>query len=168
MKRFLALAFAGLAACGTAKPGGMSGPTINNKIGGDTLAPVVSPVVSQDLLAREPVANSARVKHILIGWHALAENYGGQMDPRAEPRQKKDAEAVVADLTKRLDAGEPFDDLMAEYSEDTGSAQSGKAIPVAPDAQLVIEFKQLSLRLQVGERGVCESSYGFHIITRVE
>mgnify|MGYP001427406145 CR=1 FL=1 len=31
MKRFLALAFAGLAACGTAKPGGMSGPTINNK-----------------------------------------------------------------------------------------------------------------------------------------
>lgn len=168
MKRFLALAFAGLAACGTAKPGGMSGPTINNHIGGDTLAPVVSPVVSQDILAREPVANSARVKHILIGWKQLADNYNGQMDPRAEARSKKEAEALVTDLTKRLAAGEPFDDLMREYSEDSGSAQSGNPIPVAPDAQLVIEFKQLSLRLEVGERGVCESSYGFHIITRVE
>lgn len=168
MKSAIAFVLAALCACGTAKPGGMSGPTINNHMGGDQLAPVVSPVVSQDILAREPVANTAQVKHILIGWAALAENYGGGMDPRAEKRQKKDAETLVAELVKRLDAGEPFDDLMREYSEDGGSAASGRPIAVAPDAQLVIEFKQLALRLNVGERGVCESTYGFHIITRVE
>jgi hypothetical protein len=39
---------------------------------------------------------------------------------------------------------------------------------VTPDASLVIEFKQLGLRLQLGEVGVVESDYGFHIMKRVE
>jgi parvulin-like peptidyl-prolyl isomerase len=39
---------------------------------------------------------------------------------------------------------------------------------VTPDAQLVIEFRQLALRLHVGEIGVCESDFGFHIIKRLE
>jgi parvulin-like peptidyl-prolyl isomerase len=32
----------------------------------------------------------------------------------------------------------------------------------------VIEFRQLGLRLKVGEIGVVESDFGFHIIKRVE
>jgi parvulin-like peptidyl-prolyl isomerase len=32
---------------------------------------------------------------------------------------------------------------------------------------LVIEFRQLSLRLRVGEIGVCQSDFGFHIIKRI-
>jgi parvulin-like peptidyl-prolyl isomerase len=32
----------------------------------------------------------------------------------------------------------------------------------------VIEFKQLGLRLKVGEVGVVQSDYGFHIIKRTE
>jgi parvulin-like peptidyl-prolyl isomerase len=39
---------------------------------------------------------------------------------------------------------------------------------VRPDAQLVIEFRQLALRLRVGEIGVVESDFGFHIIKRIE
>lgn len=44
---------------------------------------------------------------------------------------------------------------------------SGRAFTVTPDAQLVIEFRQLSLRLKPGEVGVCQSDYGFHIIKRI-
>jgi hypothetical protein len=39
---------------------------------------------------------------------------------------------------------------------------------VSPEAQLVIEFKQLGLRLRIGEVGVVQSEYGFHIMKRVE
>ena len=71
-------------------------------------------------------------------------------------------------LVGQLKAGGDFDTLMKANSEDPGSAATGRPFRVTPDAQLVIEFRQLSLRLKVGEVGVCESDYGFHIIVRID
>jgi hypothetical protein len=130
-------------------------------------APSVSPVVSSDILAREPVANTAQVKHILISWSDLADAFGGHLDPRAAKRSKADAEAEVRSLIKQLQGGADFDALMKAHSEDLGSASSGRTFTVTPDAQLVIEFRQLSLRLNPGEFGVIQSDFGFHIIKRV-
>ena len=58
--------------------------------------------------------------------------------------------------------------LFAELSEDEGSAKSGMAYPVTPDAGLVEPFKNLSLRLDVNEVGVVKTDFGVHIIQRVE
>lgn len=146
--------------------GSPGGPTINNKLNNAELAPVVSPVVSSDILAREPLANTATVKHILISWKDLADSFGGRLDPRAEKRSKADAENEVRAVIKQLQDGADFEAMMKAHSEDTGSAMSGRAFTVTPDAQLVIEFRQLSLRLRVGEFGVCQSDFGFHIIKR--
>lgn len=121
-----------------------------------------SPVVSQDILQREPVANTAGIKHILIGWK------GTDPDPRADKRTKAEAEGVVKGILAQIKGGADFDALMKQYSEDPGSASSAKAYTVSPDASLVIEFKQLGLRLQLNEVGVVESDYGFHIMKRVE
>lgn len=126
----------------------------------------VSPVVSSDVLAREPIANTATVKHILISWQDLGDAFGGRLDPRAAKRSKADAEALVRQLVKQLQDGADFDTLMKANSEDLGSANSGRTFTVAPDAQLVIEFRQLALRLRVGEFGVVQSDFGFHIIKR--
>ena len=164
--RTIALLFL-VAACGTAKPGGMSGPTMNNSMNGEAAKPAVSPVVSQDILAREPISNKAVVKHILIAWKDLG-NDQYHVDPRAQGRSKHDAEEVVKSLLGQLHAGADFDQLMQASSEDIGSATTGEPFTVTPDAGLVIEFKQLGLRLNVGEIGVCESPYGFHIMKRVE
>jgi foldase protein PrsA len=123
--------------------------------------PVTSPAVSADILAREPVANNADVKHILIGWKEL-----GVRNERASNRSKADAEQQVTAILAKLKSGSDFDSLMRELSEDEGSANSGKVFQVAPDAQLVIEFRQISLRLHVNEIGVCESDFGFHIVKR--
>src|SRR4051812_31723289 len=103
-------------------PGSPGGPSPMNKITSGDLAPPVSPVVSSDILAREPVANTATVKHILISWSALADNFGGRIDPRAAKRSKPDAEAEVRSLLKQLQGGADFDTLMKASSEDTGSA----------------------------------------------
>jgi hypothetical protein len=161
----IAVALAPGAACG---PGAKGGPNMNNKLSTETLAPAASSVVSTAILAREPVANTAQVKHILIGWKDLEENYQGHLDERAAKRTKADAEVEVKSLLKQLAAGADFDVLMKAKSEDTGSAASARAFTVTPDAQLVIEFRQLSLRLNIGELGVCQSDYGFHIIKRIE
>lgn len=161
----LALAVAPTA-CG---PGAKGGPSMNNKIGAQAYeAPKSSSVVSWDILEREPVANSASVKHILISWQDLHESFGGRQDARAQQRSMKDAEAEIKSLMGQLKAGGDFDALMKTNSEDLGSAQSGRPFTVTPDAQLVIEFRQLSLRLNPGEVGVCQSDFGFHIIKRLE
>ena len=167
MRTIALILLAACAACGTAKPGGMSGPTMNNNMGAAAAEPAVSPVVSQDILAREPVANHTMVKHILIAWKDLdRDDY--HVDPRAQGRTKADAEQVVRSLLGQLKAGADFDQLMQSSSEDIGSATTGQSYAVSPDAGLVIEFKQLGLRLNVGEIGVCESMFGFHIMKRVE
>jgi parvulin-like peptidyl-prolyl isomerase len=148
-----------LAACG---PGMKGGPTMNSHMTTPEPTAQASDVVSSDILAREPVANTAQVKHILIGWK------GTDQDPRADKRTKAEAEGVVKGLLAQIKSGTDFDALMKQYSEDPGSASMAKAYTVSPDASLVIEFKQLGLRLQLNEVGVVESEYGFHIMKRVE
>jgi parvulin-like peptidyl-prolyl isomerase len=157
----LALVLA-LVACG---PGSRGGPSMNNRMNAGA-GPVAqsSDVVSGDILAREPVANQAQVKHILISWKDLESAH----DDRAKQRTKEQAEAQVKSLVGQIRAGANFDMLMAQFSEDPGSAKTARAYAVSPDAQLVFEFKQLGLRLNVDEVGVVQSDFGFHIMKRIE
>ncbi|MBA3392820.1 MAG: peptidylprolyl isomerase [Deltaproteobacteria bacterium] len=164
VRSLIVIALLWLPACG---PGAKGGPSMNNKIGGPEVGPPVSPVVSADIMARDPIANDAQVKHILIGWKDLADQYDGRIDKRAAARTKADAETEVKSLVGQLRAGAEFDTLMKAHSEDPGSAQTARPYTVTPDAQLVIEFRQLSLRLKVDEIGVVESDFGFHIIKRL-
>src|SRR4051812_2592135 len=130
-----ALLVLALVACG---PGSKGGPTMHNSMNGPEATPQGSDVVSSDILAREPVANAAQVKHILIGWNDGSE----QHDKRALQRTKPQAEQLVKDILKQLQGGADFDAMMKQYSEDPGSAGSARAYSVSPDASLVIEFKQ--------------------------
>ena len=118
---------------------------------------------SADILKREPKTESAKVKHILLGWKEVN---GG--DPRALKRDRKELEKLVKDLMAKLKKGAKIDALMAEHSEDPGSAKTGRTYDVTPAAALVEPFKNLSLRLDVGEVGAVKTQYGIHIIQRVE
>jgi PPIC-type PPIASE domain len=124
------------------------------------------PVESADILEREPIANTAQIKHILIGWNQVGND--GRSDPRAAKRTQKDAQDLIRALMEQIKQGADFDALMKKYSEDPGSASSARAYTVSPEAQLVIEFKQLGLRLKMNEVGVVKSEYGYHIMKRVE
>ncbi|MBA3455741.1 MAG: peptidylprolyl isomerase [Deltaproteobacteria bacterium] len=154
-----------LAACGPGAPGG---PSMNSKVGSQPFEAPKSSVISADILAREPLANTAMVKHILISWQDLHEAFNGRQDKRAAARDMAGAETEVKSLLGQLKGGGDFDALMKAHSEDLGSATTGQPFKVTPDAQLVIEFRQLSLRLNPGEIGVCQSDFGFLIIKRFE
>ena len=151
--------------CGTAKPGGMSGPTISGRVNDPAPPPSLQ---SNDILARDYRTNKAQVTHILIGWRDLADSYDGGIDPRAAERSQREAERLVKEILGRLRAGADFVAMMAEYSEDRGSAEAGTSYEVVPGNQLVLDFRRLSLRLDVGEIGVVQTSFGWHIIKRVE
>lgn len=125
--------------------------------------PPPDPLDSVDILKREPKTDKAQVKHVLLGWKDAHAN-----DPRGKTRERKDLDKLVKATVARLKKGEKIEKLMAELSEDEGSAKSGMAYPVAPDARLVEPFKNLSLRLDVGEVGVVKTDFGIHIIQRTE
>jgi parvulin-like peptidyl-prolyl isomerase len=118
---------------------------------------------SRDILKREPVTKVAKVKHILLGWtdaHA--------QDDRGAKRSRADLEKLVKETMARLKKGEKIEPLMAELSEDQGSAKTGTSYDVTPEAGLVQPFKDLSLRLKVGEIGAVKTTFGIHIIQRTE
>jgi len=119
---------------------------------------------SADILKREPTTQKAKVKHILLGWKDL--NGGG--DERAKKRDRATLETLVKGTVAKLKGGAKIEPLMKELSEDPGSAKSGEGYDVTPDAGLVEPFKNLSLRLKVGEVGVVKTDFGIHIIQRVE
>ena len=76
-----------LAACGPGSPGG---PTMSHRVNTDNNPPDIStsPVVSKEILEREPIANSCEVKHILLSWKDLADAFGGRQDKRAAARRR--------------------------------------------------------------------------------
>ena len=156
------LAICSAAGCGAQQADAPSEPDPGEQA--DQSAPGLQ---SNDIMEREPLANRVEVRHILISWRDLASSYGGNIDSRAKNRSSEDAEALVKSLYDRIQAGESFEALMAEHSEDRGSAQSGTPIEVSPDAPLVLDFKRLSLRLRVGESGIVRTQFGWHIIIRV-
>ena len=125
--------------------------------------PPPDPLDSTDILKRDPVTQKAKVKHILLGW---TENH--TEDPRGTKRSRADLEKLVKDTVAKLQKGDKIEPLMKELSEDPGSAQSGQSYDVTPDAGLVEPFKNLSLRLKVGEVGVVKTQFGIHIIQRTE
>jgi parvulin-like peptidyl-prolyl isomerase len=118
---------------------------------------------STAIMARKPTTEHAKVKHILVGWAEVNAD-----DPRAKKRTRKELDKLVKDTVKKLKKGAAIEPLMKELSEDPGSADSGEAYDVTPDAGLVEPFKKLSLRLQVGEVGVVKTQFGIHIIERTE
>lgn len=150
------------ASCG-GSTSGMGGPTMNGSLQ-DNSTPTSS-IESEDILARDAQAKKVGVKHVLVGWKKASE---ASQDPRATKRDRTDADALASDILKRCNAGEDIDKLMADYSEDPGSAKSARVYDVTADAKLVFEFKRLSLRLKVDECGVVETQFGWHIIKRVE
>jgi parvulin-like peptidyl-prolyl isomerase len=125
--------------------------------------PPPDPLDSTDILKRDPVTQKAKVKHVLLGWTEAHTE-----DPRGTKRSRADLEKLVKETVAKLKKGDKIEPIMAELSEDPGSAKSGQSYDVTPDAGLVEPFKKLSLRLNVGEVGVVKTQFGIHIIERVE
>jgi len=100
---------------------------------------------------------------------ALSEAIGAEAPTSAEQvharhillQTREEAESVLA----RLEAGEDWDALAAELSQDSSNKDDGGDLGWFPRGQMVAAFDEAAFALQPGETsGVVETEFGFHII----
>ena len=79
---------------------------------------------------------------------------------------KEEAEKKALEIYDRVLAGEDFDALMNEFSQDPGLSTAPDGYVFGP-GEMVPEFEETVDSAEIGGFGYCESSYGFHIILRL-
>jgi len=128
-------------------------------------------VESGAVLDRNTQTEISEVQHVLLGWSSLEATYRNMklpLDPRAQSRTQGDAEKLASQLLARCTAGEPFEPMMQQYSEDPGSASNGMVYTVKPDSRMAQGFVDLALRLKPGECGIVKTQFGLHVVKRVK
>lgn len=99
-------------------------------------------------------------RHILIATKS-AET---PTEPGAGGLDKPAARAKAEEVLKRVKAGENFENLAKEYSDD-GSKQNGGDLGWFGKGRMVPEFEKAAFALQPGQTSeIVESQFGFHII----
>lgn len=102
-------------------------------------------------LERFQTAEERRARHILIA-------VNGDRDEAA-------AGELAAELASRLEAGEDFAALAAEYSDDPGSANDGGDLGWAGRGVYVSEFEDTLFALEAGQVSApVQTQFGFHLI----
>ncbi|KAA9338570.1 peptidylprolyl isomerase [Hymenobacter busanensis] len=95
----------------------------------------------------------------------------GQIIKLAKPDDKAE-QATVAKLNElraRILAGESFEALAKEFSEDPGSAKEGGYLGFFKRRELVPEYEAAALRMEPGGLSpVVKSQFGYHLIQLIE
>ncbi len=104
--------------------------------------------------------NFMRAKHVLI--MTTDQATGASLDDAKLAEAKTKADEVLA----KAQAGEDFDALITQYNEDPGMASNADGY-IFTEGDMVQEFEDMTKSLQPGEIGMCETSFGYHIIKRL-
>jgi parvulin-like peptidyl-prolyl isomerase len=96
---------------------------------------------------------TAHVRHILIGV-----NLGGK-HLRSDAAAKTRAQMVLA----KLQHGASFSALAKQYSDDTGSKNTGGVYDVQP-GQMVPQFEHAAFTLPLHKLAIVHTQFGYHII----
>lgn len=106
------------------------------------------------------------VKHILL--MTVDPSTREPLDDETVAEKRKTGEDILARIRASDDPASLFDELMNEYSEDTGLAYSPDGyLGVAP-GDMVAPFEEASLALAPGQiSDIVESEFGYHIIQRL-
>lgn len=102
-----------------------------------------------------------KAKHILI----LTADPQTMQEYSAE--QQEEAKKLAEELLKRAESGENFDTLMKRYSQDSGLSTNPDGYVFGSD-EMVAEFENATDSIGFDEITMCKSSYGYHIIKRLQ
>jgi parvulin-like peptidyl-prolyl isomerase len=141
---------------------------------GIVLALLLSLVWVQPNVARQE-PDKVVVQHVLIG-------IKGKIASKQISRSKKEARTLAYEILDRAEAGEDFDALVKEYTDDRYPGRYviiNRNVSQLPGEgeykrdDLAIKFGDLAFRLDVGEYGMAtfhavSSPYGYHVIKRLE
>lgn len=89
--------------------------------------------------------------------------------PTISSAQKEKVKRTLADIRERIMAGEDFETMAKENSEDAGSASQGGNYGFRKRGEFVPEYEATVFRLKPGEISQpVESEYGYHLIQLIE
>lgn len=132
-----------------------------------TLAPAraaeveASEQAERDRIARQPKEVGAR--------HILVMHLKSRERPETIKRTRDEALKRTQECLRRVRAGEIWDKLVDEYSDEPGAAERHGALGVFARGMMVKAFSEAAFGLRVGEVSeVVETPYGFHIIQRTQ
>lgn len=103
-------------------------------------------------------------QHILIKFSETDAAGSDASTSAAEPDHSAEL-AKAEEVLQKIQAGESFDDLMAEYNEDGGQPAEGYTFTTG---QMVQEFEDAAFALEEGAVSeIVETTYGYHILKRL-
>lgn len=119
----------------------------------------------EDTLAFAEESGYMQVKHILI---KTVDDAGAAFDEATVAQKQALAEDIISQINASADKNAKFDELMHEYSEDTGLLYYPDGYCFL-EGEMVAEFEEASKNLEVGEftQEPVASTYGYHIILRL-
>ncbi len=101
--------------------------------------------------------------------HILVQHEKSMRKPETVTRTKDAARLRALECLARIRRGERFDSLVAEYSDEPGSAERKGDLGLFARGAMVKAFSDAVFALRVGDVSeVVETSFGFHIILRTE
>lgn len=87
----------------------------------------------------------------------------------SEIRTEAETEALIRDVYRRLEAGEDFAELAAEYSEDPGSALAGGDLGWTSGNEFVPRFREVMAETPTGSLSEpFRSQYGWHVLEVID
>jgi hypothetical protein len=148
--------------------------------GASSAAPAASAAVEQSAVpsaaasAPAPVASAtasapAPPPDAIIAQHVLVAYKGAKRAPKGVTRSKADAKARAAEALAKVRAGTPFEDVVKEYSDDTGSVDRMGSLGKFRREDMDPAFAAAAFALAVGQvSDPVETPFGFHLIKRTQ
>ncbi len=101
--------------------------------------------------------------------HVLVMHSGSERKPPEITRSRAEARTRAEEALAKARAGQKFDDLVIEYSDEPGAEDRAGDLGVFTKKEMVKAFSDAAFKLKVGETSeIVETPFGFHIIQRTE
>jgi peptidyl-prolyl cis-trans isomerase D len=112
------------------------------------------------MVAKQPIPDSAKVRHILVATHQQDQTTGALTRIRDDSAAKRRLDSAVA----LIKTGASFDSVALKYSDDPGSQATGGVINDFPSGQMDEAFNDFSFTGKTGDTKIVHSVFGYHYV----